>query len=46
MFKLIFIITNLAYLIFFIHNSLQLPTEKKTGGAAAPSAPPVPAPLH
>ncbi len=28
----------------FIHNSLQLPTEK-TGGAAAPSAPPVPAPL-
>ncbi len=30
--------------IFFIHNSLQLPTEK-TGGAAAPSAPPVPVPL-
>ncbi len=31
-------------LFFFFHNSLQLPTEK-TGGAAAPSAPPVPAPL-
>ncbi len=45
MFKLIFIITNLAY-IFFYSQQFTVAHRKKTGGAAAPSAPPVPAPLH
>ncbi len=44
MFKLIFIITNLAY-IFFLFTTVYSCPQKKTGGAAAPSAPPVPAPL-
>ncbi len=44
MIKLIFIITNLAYIIFLFTTVYSCP-QKKTGGAAAPSAPPVPAPL-
>ncbi len=44
MFKLIFIITNLPY-IFFLFTTVYSCPQKKTGGAAAPSAPPVPAPL-
>ncbi len=38
MFKLIFIITNLAY-FFFIHNSLQLPREKNRGCCSTLSTP-------
>ncbi len=38
------IITNLAY-IFFYSQQFTVAHRKKTGGAAAPSAPPVPAPL-
>ncbi len=45
MFKLIFIIINLAY-IFFLFTTVYSCPQKKTGGAAAPSAPPVPAPLE
>ncbi len=44
MFKLIFIITNLAY-IFFLFTTVYSCPQKKTGGATAPSALPVPAPL-
>ncbi len=44
MLKLIFIITNFAY-IFFYSQQFTVAPQKKTGGAAAPSAPPVPAPL-
>ncbi len=45
MFKLIFIIANLAYFFFYSQkNSFSCP-QKKTRGAAAPSAPPIPAPL-
>ncbi len=43
-FKLIFIITNFAY-IFFLFTTVYSCPQKKTGGAAALSAPPVPAPL-
>ncbi len=39
MFKWIFIITNLAYIFFFIHNSLQLPTEKNRGCCSTLSTP-------
>ncbi len=44
MFKLIFIITNLAY-IFFLFTTVYSCPQKKTGGAAAHLAHPVPAPL-